>query len=93
MDIEPRQQPPADCLAGSAFEEHIIRYNHCCATVDLQQRGNMLNKIELLVAGCSPEIVTLITQRGLVCFALSIVTMVTMLFLPKGGLVSTISKR
>ena len=35
MDIESRQQPPANCLAGPAFEEHIVRHDHRRAPVDL----------------------------------------------------------
>ncbi len=72
MDIKSRQQSPADRLAGPAFEEHIIRHDHCRAAVDLQQGGDVLDKVELLVAGGGPEIVALVGQGIPLGFAFAV---------------------
>jgi hypothetical protein len=41
-----------------AFEEDIIWNDNCRSTVDLQQLFYMLHKVQLLVAGGCPEIIT-----------------------------------
>ena len=57
----------------------------------LQDREDVLEEVELLVAGGRPEVVTVDRQALLFRLALPLTT-VTLLFLPNGGLVSTISK-
>ena len=56
----------------------------------LQNREDMLEEVELLVAGRSPEVVAMIVRLSFSA-RLSSLTIVTLLFLPKGGLVITIA--
>ena len=49
----------ADGFTCAAFEENIIRNNNRGAAVLLQDREDMLEEIELLVAGARPEIVAM----------------------------------
>ena len=58
--------------------------------MNLEQVTDVLEEIELLVAGGGPEVVAIIDGRFLASSPSSL-TMVTLDFLPKGGLVSTIS--
>src|SRR6266511_5160895 len=53
------QQLPSNRLPCAAFEEDIIRHNDCRPAVLLQQRFDVLEKIELLVRGRLPEIIAL----------------------------------
>ncbi len=48
------QQLAADGFAGSAFEQHIVRQNHGSSPVLLQNREDVLQEVQLFVAGCCP---------------------------------------
>src|SRR6266568_3216662 len=52
------QQLAPDSLTGPALEKHIIRHNHGSAPINLEQRLDMLHKVQLLVAGAGPEVVS-----------------------------------
>src|SRR6266566_5161773 len=57
MHIAGLQQIAPDGLARAALEEHIVRYDDCRAPTGLEQRIDMLHKVQLLVACRGPEIV------------------------------------
>ena len=57
MDIALMQQFPAHGFAGPAFEEDIIRHDDRRAAVDLQQSLDVLDEVQLFVAGGDPEVV------------------------------------
>ena len=59
MHVALLEQLPPDRLTGPAFKQHVIRHDDRAAAVDLQDRLDMLQKIELFVAGRRPEIVPL----------------------------------
>ena len=50
------QQVAAHFLAGAALEQYVVRHHHRGAAVDLEQRVDVLDEVELLVAGRGPEI-------------------------------------
>src|SRR2546430_1930762 len=57
MHLALLQQFAPDSLTGPALEKHIIRHNHGSAPINLEQRLDMLDKVQLLVAGAGPEVV------------------------------------
>src|SRR6202521_5980171 len=57
MHIALLQQFAPDRLPSSALEKDIIRHDHRGSSVDFEQRLDMLDKIQLLVAGAGPEII------------------------------------
>src|SRR5205085_5788828 len=57
MHLALLQQFAPDGLTGTALEKHIIRHNHGSAAINLEQRLDMLDKVQLLVAGAGPEVV------------------------------------
>ena len=91
MHVALVQELPADGLARAAFEQHVVRHHHGGAAVLLEQRLDVLHEVELLVGRGGPEVVALddVLLRALP----SSPTIVVLLFLPNGGLVSTMSKR
>jgi len=60
VDVVILQQLEPDGLARPTLEQHVIRDDNRAAAIHLQQRGHMLEKIELLVLGRHPEAITLI---------------------------------
>ena len=52
------QQLAAHGFARPALEEHVVGHYDRCLAVDFQQRLDVLDEIELLVAGGGPEVVT-----------------------------------
>lgn len=50
------QQLPPHNFAGSAFEEHFVRNNHRGFAVDVEQRFDVLDEVELLFARRSLEV-------------------------------------
>src|SRR6266480_2835815 len=57
MHLALLQQLAPDSLTGPALEKHIVRHNHGSAPINLEQRLDMLDKVQLLVAGARPEVV------------------------------------
>src|SRR5437762_5496092 len=57
MHLALLQQLAPDSLPGPALEKHIVRHNHGSAPINLEQRLDMLDKVQLLVAGAGPEVV------------------------------------
>ena len=57
MDIAIVQEAFADGFAGAALEENVVGHNDGGAAVDLQQAADVLEEVELLVAGGGPEVV------------------------------------
>ena len=51
------QEAFANGFAGATFEQHIVGQNDDGAAVDLEQAADVLEEVELLVAGGGPEIV------------------------------------
>ena len=51
------QQLAPHRLPRAAFKEHVVRHHYCRFPMDLQQLMDVLHKIQLLVAGRSPEVV------------------------------------
>src|SRR5207249_9461026 len=58
MHLALLQQLAPDSLPGTTLEKHIIRHNHGSAPINLEQRLDMLDKVQLLVAGAGPEVVS-----------------------------------
>src|SRR2546423_5745849 len=58
MHLALLQQLAPDSLTGPALEKHIIRHNHGSTPINLEQRLDMLDKVQLLVAGAGPEVVS-----------------------------------
>jgi hypothetical protein len=46
--------------AGAAFEEHVVGNDHRGPVIGLEQRLDVLHKVELLVGGGGPEVVPFI---------------------------------
>ena len=63
MDFALRQQAAAHRLPGTAFEQHVVRHHDGRPPGVLQQRADVLEEVELLVAGGGPEVGALHRQR------------------------------
>jgi hypothetical protein len=74
----------------AALEEHVVGQDHRGAAVLLEDGEDVLEEVELLVAGAGPEVVAHDDERFLGDSPSSL-TMVTLLFLPNGGLARTMS--
>jgi len=57
MDVAVVQELPADRLAGTTLEENVVRDDYAGTAVYCEQRLDVLDEIELLVRGSSPEVV------------------------------------
>ncbi|MFE2279995.1 hypothetical protein ACFXAE_22720 [Streptomyces sp. NPDC059454] len=65
MDVVLLQQAPTDGLTRAAFEEDVVRDDDRSPAVDLQQRGDVLDEVELLVGRGDPEVTALVgTSKG-----------------------------
>ena len=69
MHVRLLEQFAPDGFARAAFEEHVIRQHHRRATVLLENGEDVLEEIELFVAGGGPEIVAIDDERFLGRFA------------------------
>lgn len=58
MDVAIVEEAFANGLAGAALEQDIVGQDDGCAAVDLEQAADVLEEVELLVAGGGPEVVT-----------------------------------
>ena len=65
MHVGLLQQLAADGLPRAALEQHVVRQHHRRPPVLLQDREDVLQKVELLVARARPEIVAVDDQRFL----------------------------
>ena len=54
----------ADGLAGTDLEQHIVGNHHRGGAADLEQADDMLDEVELLVLGGSPEVLSLVAVRS-----------------------------
>ena len=63
MDVAFMQQLSAHGFACATFEQHVVRHDDCGPAVYFQQCFDVLGEVELLVAGCRPEIVAHDGQR------------------------------
>ena len=63
MNVGLFQQFAADSFTGSAFEQHVVRQNDGSSPVLLQNREDVLQEVQLLVAGRCPEVVAIDGQR------------------------------
>src|SRR5439155_21618766 len=66
------EQLAADRLSCSAFEEHVVRHDDGSSAMLFENREDMLEKVELLVAGRRPEVVAVNRQALLLRLALLI---------------------
>lgn len=57
MDICLLHEFTSDRFACAAFKEHVIRHDDRRATMLLEDREDMLEEVELLVAGTRPEVI------------------------------------
>ena len=57
MHVALVQQLAPDRLARAALEQHVVGHDHRGAAVDRQDRLDVLDEVELLVAGRGPEVV------------------------------------
>src|ERR1019366_1341069 len=57
VDIGLLEQLAANRFAGAAFEENVVRNDHRGPAVLLEDREDVLDEVELLVAGGRPEII------------------------------------
>jgi very-short-patch-repair endonuclease len=60
VDVALFQQVAAHRLAGPALEQHVVRHDDGAAPVDLQQRLDVLQEVQLLVLRRRPEILPLV---------------------------------
>jgi len=51
-----------DAFAGTAFEKHVIGQDHGGLAGDFEHTPDVLHKVELLVAGSGPEILTVVGE-------------------------------
>ena len=65
MDVGLLEQFAADRLPRSTLEQHIVGKNHRSAAVLLQDREDVLEEVELLVARRRPEIIAVDDQAFL----------------------------
>ncbi len=63
MDVAIVEQSAADHFAGAAFEEDVVWHDDRRAAVNVQNRLDVLDEVELLVAGCRPEVIAHDGQR------------------------------
>ena len=63
MHVGLLEQFAADRLAGAALEEHVVGQHHRRAAVLLEDREDVLEEVELLVAGRGPEVVAVDGER------------------------------
>jgi hypothetical protein len=63
VDVGLVEQFTADGFPGSAFEEHVVRQHHGSSTMHLEDGEDVLEKVELLVAGAVPEVLPIDGQR------------------------------
>jgi hypothetical protein len=66
VDVALVEQLAAHGLAGPALEQHVVGDDDGGAAVDLEQRLDVLDEVELLVRGGDPEVRAVIDQRLLV---------------------------
>jgi len=59
VDVALLQQSPPDGLAGSALKQDVVGDDDGGASVDGEQRPDMLQEVELLVGGGGPEVLLL----------------------------------
>ena len=59
MQIEVREELAAQSLSGTALEEHVVGQDNGGASVGVQDRGDVLDEVELLVAGGRDEVLPL----------------------------------
>src|SRR5665213_2519031 len=57
MNVELLQQPLAQCLTGPALEQDIVRKDNGGSTVDVENRLDVLEEVQLLIGGRHPEVV------------------------------------
>ena len=63
VDVGLLEQFAPDRFASAAFEEHVVRHHYRGATVLLEDGEDMLQEVELLVRGRSPEVVSVDDER------------------------------
>ena len=56
------QQLAPDRLAGAALEQHVVGDNYGGAALVLEQQSNVLQEVQLLVAGGGPEVLAVHRQ-------------------------------
>jgi hypothetical protein len=57
VNLELFEQALSERLPGSAFEQHVVREHDRGTAVDLQDRFDVLNEVDLLVGGRDPEVI------------------------------------
>ena len=65
MNVALLEQVSPHRLAGPALEQHVVRHDDGTPAVDLQQRLDVLEEVQLLVLGRRPEVLPLV---GLIFF-------------------------
>ena len=55
-------------FTSSSFEEHVIRHNHGSLSGRIQDRVNVLNKVQLLVGAGRPELRAIVNKILVLCF-------------------------
>jgi hypothetical protein len=58
VDVAPVQEAAADRLPRAALEEDVVGDDDRSAPVDLEEGADVLQEVELLVAGRRPEVLT-----------------------------------
>ena len=69
MDVGAFKEFAADGFAGAAFEEDVVGQYHRGAAVDLEDGMDVLEEVQLFVAGRRPEIVAVDGEAFLGLFA------------------------
>lgn len=90
VDIRLLEELAADGFARAAFKEDVVGQHHGGASVLFEDGENVLEKVELFVAGARPKIVAVDDERFLGGFAF-LVDDGDAAFFAKGGLARTMS--
>ena len=88
-----RQQLAPDRLAGTALEQHVVGQDHGRTAVDVQDRHDVLDEVELLVARGDDEVLPLDLAGPRATSRPSAPTIVSDDLRPNGGLDSTTEHR
>lgn len=56
VHVEVPEQPATERLPDAALEQHVVRYDDGCATVDVEDRRDVLDQVQLLVRGRHDEV-------------------------------------
>ena len=63
MDVALLEEAAANGLPRPTLEKHVVRNHYRGSTIDLQERAYVLQKVQLLVRGRGPEVLSQVAHR------------------------------